>query len=100
MLKFKRIDEEIRARELKPALELLCHAGLLQRVFATTAAGLPLYARMKEDRYKLLYLDVGLLQTANKVDATHFFDTDILQINAGMIAEQFVGQELLAYELP
>lgn len=100
ILKFKRIDEEIRARELKPGLELLCHAGLLQRVFATTAAGLPLYAHMKEDRYKLLYLDVGLLQTATKVDATHFFDGDILQINAGMIAEQFVGQELLAYAAP
>jgi len=100
VLKFKRIDEEIRARELKPALELLCHAGLLQRIFATTAAGLPLHAHMKEDRYKLLYLDVGLLQTATKVDATHFFDSDILQINAGMIAEQFVGQELLANEVP
>ncbi len=100
ILKFKRIDEEIRARELKPALELLCHAGLLQRVFATTAAGLPLHAHMKEDRYKLLYLDVGLLQTATKVDATHFFDSNILQINAGMIAEQFVGQELLACEVP
>ena len=34
------------------------------------------------------------------MDATHFFDSDILQINAGMIAEQFVGQELLAGEVP
>jgi len=100
VLKFTRIDEEIRARELKPGLELLCHAGLLQRIFATTASGLPLHAHMKADRYKLLYLDVGLLQTATKVDASHFFDSDILQINAGMIAEQFVGQEFLAYEAP
>lgn len=100
VLKFKRIEDEVRARELKPALELLCHAGLLQRVFTTTAAGLPLHAHMKEDRYKLLYLDVGLLQTATKVDVAHFFGTDILKINAGMIAEQLVGQELLAYEVP
>lgn len=100
VLKFKKIDEEIRARELKPGLDLLYHAGLLQRVFSTTAAGLPLHAHMKEDRYKLLYLDVGLLQTASKVDASHFFDTNILQINAGMIAEQLVGQELLAYDAP
>jgi len=97
VLKYRRIDEEIRSRELKPALELLCHAGLLQRIFATTAAGLPLHAHIKDDRFKLLFLDVGLLQTATRVDATHFFDQDILQINAGMIAEQFVGQELLAY---
>lgn len=44
ILKYSRIDEGIRSRELKPALDLLCHAGLLQRVFATTAAGLPLHA--------------------------------------------------------
>ncbi len=40
---------------------------------------------------------MGLLQTATKVDATQFFDQDIMQINAGMLAEQFVGQELIAY---
>ena len=100
ILKYCRIDEDIRARELKPAIELLCHAGLIQRIFATTAAGLPLHAHLKRDRFKLLYLDTGLLQTATKVDATHFFDQDIMQINAGMLAEQFVGQELLAYSLP
>jgi hypothetical protein len=100
ILKFSHLDSDARSRELKPALELLCHAGLFQRVFATTASGLPLHAHLKEDRYKLLYLDVGLLQTANKVEATHFFEQDILQINAGMIAEQFVGQELTAYALP
>jgi predicted AAA+ superfamily ATPase len=97
ILKYHRIDESYRARELKPAIELLCYAGLIQQVFATTAVGLPLHAHLKHERYKLLYLDVGLLQTATKVDATHFFDQDIMQINAGMLAEQFVGQELIAY---
>lgn len=100
VLKYSHIDKEIRSRELKPALDLLCHAGLLQRVFATTASGLPLHAHLKDHRHKLLYLDVGLLQTATKVDATQFFNQDILQINSGMIAEQFVGQELLSYSLP
>lgn len=100
VLKYRRIDEEIRSRDLKPALELLCHAGLLQRIFPTSAAGLPLLAHINEDRFKLLYLDVGLLQTITKVDAAHFFENEILQINAGMIAEQFVGQELLAYSPP
>jgi predicted AAA+ superfamily ATPase len=100
ILKFSRIDPDVRSRELKPALELLCHAGLFQRICATTAAGLPLHAHMKDDRFKLLYLDVGLLQTATKVDATHLFEQDILQINSGMLAEQFVGQELLAHAEP
>jgi predicted AAA+ superfamily ATPase len=100
ILKYKNIDGEIRSRELKPALDLLCYSGILQKVFATTAAGIPLHAHAKQDRFKLLYLDVGLLQTAVKADATHFFEQEILQINGGMIAEQFVGQELLAYSLP
>lgn len=100
VLKYSRLDGKTRSRELKPALDLICHAGLLQRIMATTAAGVPLHAHLKEDRFKLLYLDVGLLQTATKVDATHFFDEEILQINAGMLAEQFVGQELLAYSPP
>lgn len=99
-LKFSHIDSDVRARELRPALDLLCHAGLFQRIYATTAAGLPLHAHMKDDRFKLLYLDVGLLQTATKVDATHFFEQDILQINSGMLAEQYVGQELVAYAEP
>jgi predicted AAA+ superfamily ATPase len=97
ILKYSHIDKEVRSRELKEAIELLCHAGLFQRVFATTAAGLPLHAHQKKDRFKLLYLDIGLLQTATKVDAEHFFEQDIMQINAGMLAEQFVGQELMAY---
>ena len=100
ILKFSHIDAGVRSRELKPALDLLCHAGIFQRVFATSASGLPLHAHLKDERYKLLYLDVGLLQTATKVDATHFFEQEILQINAGMIAEQFVGEELISYALP
>lgn len=97
VLKYHRINDNYRSRELKPATELLCHAGLIQRVFATSAEGLPLHAHIKWDRFKLFYLDVGLLQTVTKVDATHFFEQDVLQINAGMLAEQFVSQELIAY---
>jgi uncharacterized protein len=100
IMKYRRIDEEVRSRELKPAMELLCHSGLIQRVFATTAAGLPLHAHQKHDSFKLLYLDIGLLQTVTKVDATLFFDQDAMQINGGMLAEQLVGQEILAYSPP
>jgi predicted AAA+ superfamily ATPase len=100
IFKFSHLNEEIRARDLKLPLDSLCHAGIFQRIYATTASGLPLHAYVKDNRFKLLYLDVGLLQTATKVDAQLFFSENLHQINAGMIAEQFVGQELLAYSLP
>lgn len=100
LLKYTQIDREARSRELKPALELLNRAGLLQRAYATSASGLPLHAHMRDHRFKLLFLDVGLLQTACQVDAQEFWEKEVLQINAGMLAEQFVGQELLASDDP
>jgi len=95
-LKYTSIDPDARSRDLKPAIELLTKAGLFQQMFATTAAGLPLHAHIRDHRFKLLFLDVGLLQTASQVHSQDFLDKEILQINAGAIAEQFVGQELLA----
>ncbi len=100
VLKYSRIDNDVRSRDLKPALDLLCQAGLLQKIYATSAAGLPLHSHQKIDKFKLQYLDIGLLQTKTKVDAEFFFQKEILQINAGSLAEQFVGQELLAYAPP
>ena len=100
IVKYVQIDKESRSRDLKPALELLTKAGIIHQVFATTASGIPLHAHMKENRFKLLFLDVGLLQTASQIDAQDIWEKDINQINAGSLAEQFVGQELLAYAKP
>lgn len=100
IVKYVQIDKETRSRDLKPALELLTKTGLIHQVFATTASGLPLHAHMKENRFKLLFLDIGLLQTASQIDAQDLWEKEINQINAGSLAEQFVGQELLAYAKP
>ena len=97
VLKYSKLDRESRSRDLKQALDLLVHAGMILRSFATTASGLPLHAHVVDHRFKLFFLDIGLLQTAAYVDAEAFWSDDILQINNGMLAEQFVGQELLAY---
>lgn len=100
ILKYSHIDKEARSRDLKPAIHLLTCAGIVLQVYGTTASGLPLHAHIQDHRFKLLFLDIGLLQTAAQVDAQDFFEKDILQINAGMLAEQFVGQEILAYDDP
>jgi predicted AAA+ superfamily ATPase len=100
IVKYKNIDKEIRSRDLKPAIDLLTYSGIINKIFATTASGLPLHAYYKDHRFKFLFLDVGLYQTASQADALDFFNKDILQINKGKIAEQFVGQELLASDFP
>ncbi len=94
------VDKETRSRDLKPAIHLLTSDGLILPVFATTASGLPLHAHIQDHRLKLKFLDIGLLQTAAQVDAQDFFEKDILQINAGMLAKKFVAQEILANDLP
>jgi len=95
--KYVKISPEYRARDLKVALEQLCWAGLLTRVHATNASGIPLRYQIKENKFKLLLLDIGLLQRANQIDAKAILNEDLLQLNQGALAEQFVGQELLAY---
>lgn len=93
--KYSKVDADMRARELKVAIEQLRWAGLINIVYATAASGLPLEAQIKENRFKLLFLDIGLMQNSTQIDAKSVLEDDVLQINAGALAEQFVGQEFL-----
>lgn len=95
--KYSSVAPDIRSREIKIALDQLCYAGLVYRILSTAATGIPLEAQVRENRFKLLFLDIGLLHTGYKVDIQQIWDHDILQVHSGRLAEQFVGQELLAY---
>ena len=55
---------------------------------------------LNEKKFKLLFLDVGLTKRAAKLDIELLLTDDIMLLNRGAIAEQFVGQELLAYQDP
>ncbi len=96
--KYVEIDSEARSRDLKTALQQLVWAGLLYYVHETNASGIPLQAQIDDRKFKILLLDIGLLQTAGRVDIQSVWEQDILQIRAGSLAEQIVGQELMAYQ--
>lgn len=98
--KYAFIDPDAKSRDLKTALDHLTWAGLLNSILATSAGGMPLQSQVKSKVQKLLYLDIGMLQTALKVDPLLFFREDLTLIHAGALAEQFVGQELIAYANP
>lgn len=98
--KYSFIDPDAKARDLKTALDQLSWAGLLNPIFATSASGMPLQSEVKSKVQKLLYLDIGMLQTALRVDPLLFFREDLTLIHSGALAEQFVGQELIAYANP
>lgn len=98
--KYAFIDPDVKSRDLQIALDQLTWAGLLNPVLATSAGGMPLQSQVKSKVQKLLYLDIGMLQTALKVDPLLFFREDLNLIHSGALAEQFVGQELIAYSNP
>ncbi|MBN2479123.1 MAG: ATP-binding protein [Parachlamydiales bacterium] len=95
-LKYSTLDPEIAPKTLKIALKKLCEAGLIILVHATSAAGLPFAAHKNEKKAKFLFLDIGLVKRACNLDLELLFKEDLSLINDGALAEQFVGQELLA----
>lgn len=92
---YSRADPEARSRDLGEAVGLLEKAGVVHRVRAASGAGLPLAANADERYFKLLLFDVGLMQNALGA-AESLLTGDPLRVNDGAVAEQFVGQELLA----
>ena len=96
---YAKVDPDSRSRDLRSAVELLERAGVVRRVCSTSGAGLPLGAEADDRHFKLVMVDVGMMQ--NLCGATEqLLDGDPMLINDGAVAEQFVGQELLAHRGP
>jgi uncharacterized protein len=95
--KYSKIDPDIRSRELKNALKHLEWAGLVEYIYASSASGIPLSVQVKHSQFKICFLDIGLLQRFLDIDPDIVMKEDLILINRGAIAEQFVGQELSAY---
>jgi hypothetical protein len=96
-IKYSNLDTDARSRDLKNALNLLIMAGIIKPIYFTKASGLPLGAQINEQKFKLNFLDIGLMQNSCGLQSQLSIKEDFMQINAGSVAEQFVGQELIAY---
>ncbi|MCD4719539.1 MAG: ATP-binding protein [Desulfobacula sp.] len=98
--RYSRVNPNIESKFLKDALQLLCEARCLTRICHSSGAGLPLAAGVNEKKFKLAYLDVGMMQNALGIQTPIALDMPVMQINAGSVAEQFVAQELLSCSDP
>jgi len=98
--KYSHVDNTIKSRELKEALELLEMAGVVRKVNQSSGAGIPLEAGVRERHFKTLFLDVGLLHAINGIYSDTAKTEDFSALFNGSVAEQFVGQELIAYQNP
>jgi uncharacterized protein len=96
--KYAKIHPHAQSRDYLESLEVLTRTGILHQVFANSALGIPLAVQKNEKKFKLLFLDIGLLPQASPVS---LIDADNLVLyNRGVLAEQFVGQEFVAYSKP
>jgi len=96
--RYKDVDPDVQSRSLKIALQLMFKAGILFPVYHSSASTLPLSGQLNEKKFKLLFLDIGLAATHLNLDLTSFLNNELEPSNKGQLTEQFVGQELLAYQ--
>jgi len=104
-LKYVQLDPEERSRELAESLHLLEMALVIYRVRHSAGNGVPLGAEAKERDFKPLFLDNGLVSTSLGLSLPGLeMADDLLMVNNGALAEQFIGQHLLydgpSYEKP
>jgi len=96
-VKYSNISREHPSKNIKDALELLSKAKICHRIYHSHCSGLPLNADIKETVYKLLFMDIGMMNHICGNDWAFLQSfPDHKLVNEGAIAEQFIGQHLLS----
>jgi predicted AAA+ superfamily ATPase len=94
--KYVNVDRHERSKSLAEALHMLCLALVAHRVRHSSSNGVPLDTEVNDRKFKVLFLDVGLVVRALGLGLLDFERAEnILLVNQGAVCEQFVGQHLL-----
>ncbi len=99
---YSHVDDEARHTVVRRALELLARARLCHLVTHSAANGLPLGGEANDRHRKALLLDVGLLHPligTPAAPAASVWERMAPRVR-GQVAEQAVGQEILALREP
>lgn len=97
---YANIDRQLKSREIKEALEMLETAGVITRVRMSNGSGLPLSSNADDLFFKVIFLDIGLFHAISGIYAETAIEKELAAIYKGAVAEQFVGQELIANMSP
>lgn len=96
-IKYTEMADGFSSPTIKKAFILLETARLFKKVRASSPAGIPLGASASEKKFKAIMLDIGLMASLNGLNISkEYLKSDLLSIFRGAMAEQFVGQEILA----
>ena len=94
-VKYSNISPDDQSSTIRRDIDLLAMARVAAKVMHSACSGLPLQADLKEGVFKLVFLDVGLMNAICGVGwETLASRTGTELVNAGTTAEQFVGQHL------
>ena len=96
-IKYARLAEGYSNPTIKKAFNLLSLARLFRKVSSVNPPAIPFGASASASRFKTVFVDIGLMQQlcGMPID-TEIKKPDLLDIYEGAMAEQFVGQELMA----
>lgn len=94
-VKYSHFSSEHQSAVIKADIELLCMARVISKVLHSHCSGLPLQADINEKMYKLIFLDIGLMNAISGLGwHTITQIQDAVLVNEGVMAEQFIGQHL------
>lgn len=98
-VKYVNYSREERSRDIKAAIELLSKARVCFPVHSGHCSGIPLFADIRMSVYKLLFLDIGLMNYVCGLNWSTLSEMSYVNlVNEGSVAEQFIGQHL-AYSI-
>ena len=94
-VRYVHFSREERPGTIRTDIERLCLARVLSKVVHSHANGLPLGADADPRTYKLLFMDVGLMNAVCGLGWTAIGNLEETRlVNEGAVAEQFIGQHL------
>ena len=94
-VKYSNISQDDQSSTIRRDIDVLAMARVVAKVIHSACSGLPLQADLKEGVFKLVFLDVGLMNAICGIGwETLASQTGTELVNAGTTAEQFVGQHL------
>jgi len=92
-MKYSAIDPSVKSTFFKEAFQKLELSRIVHRISATPSANVPLMQHIKSNIFKPLFIDIGLATHLLKIRLMDL--ENLLLINEGELAEQFIGQQLL-----
>ena len=93
---YKVVKEGARAREYEDALQWLVDAGLVHKIYRSTAPGLPVSAYDDLSAFKIYLADVGVLRRLAQLDPTAFGEGNRLFTEfKGALTENYLLQTLI-----